>query len=163
LSIRLSGVAPQLCATSPARRRPLSAWIARATSSLPAPVSPCTSTGRSLAATRGRLSSSPRHPGDSPIRTRSAPLPPPPPPPTPYSPAPPAPPPPHPRSTPPPPSGRSGRASLPARPLLGHPPLDAALAGFDPPQIERRISGGARERAPRLTAFGGTDQHHSNS
>ena len=52
LSTRCSGRAPQLTATSGPSARPLPSWMARATSSLPVPVSPRMSTVASLAATR---------------------------------------------------------------------------------------------------------------
>ena len=69
LSIKLSGVAPQLWATNAALRRSLSAWSARAISSLPVPVSPSTSTGSSLSAMRGSASRTSHHAGDSPNKS----------------------------------------------------------------------------------------------
>ena len=50
-SSRVSGIAPQLTATKGWPARALTSWIARATSSLPVPDSPCTSTGAMLRAT----------------------------------------------------------------------------------------------------------------
>ena len=52
LSKSVSGIAPQSTATNGAEARGLAWWIARATSSLPVPVSPVTSTVKSDGATR---------------------------------------------------------------------------------------------------------------
>ena len=56
-SISVSGMPPQLTATNGWSRRRLWLWIARATSSLPVPLSPSTSTVAPLSATVGRSSS----------------------------------------------------------------------------------------------------------
>jgi hypothetical protein len=53
-------MAPQLRATKARSARGLRAWTARATSSLPVPLSPAISTLTSLAATRATRSSSAR-------------------------------------------------------------------------------------------------------
>ena len=63
LSTRLSAKAPQLTATNGPPLRPLRAWIWRATSSLPVPVSPMTSALASLGARRSMRSSSSRERG----------------------------------------------------------------------------------------------------
>ncbi|HBP23137.1 MAG TPA: hypothetical protein DEA08_35865 [Planctomycetes bacterium] len=52
LSSSVSLRAPQLMATKPRSLRPLAKWIARATRSLPVPVSPSISTGASVPPTR---------------------------------------------------------------------------------------------------------------
>jgi hypothetical protein len=49
------GVAPQSTATKGPALRPLAAWIARATNSLPVPLSPTTSTVASVSATRAAV------------------------------------------------------------------------------------------------------------
>ena len=59
-SSSVSGSAPQLTATNGPSRRPLSPWMARATSSLPVPVSPWSRIVLSLSAIRGSTSSSRR-------------------------------------------------------------------------------------------------------
>ena len=51
LSSRFSGMAPQLTATKGASRRGERAWMARATSSLPVPLSPVMSTVELVGAT----------------------------------------------------------------------------------------------------------------
>jgi hypothetical protein len=66
LSISVSGVAPQFCATKTCVARAESTWIALATSSLPVPVSPSTTTGSPLRATRGNTSRTAAQAGDSP-------------------------------------------------------------------------------------------------
>ena len=55
LSSSVSGMAPQLMATKGWLARELARWMARATSSLPVPLSPWMSTLASLAATRWAL------------------------------------------------------------------------------------------------------------
>ncbi len=55
LSIKFSGMAPQLTATKGPEARLLRRWISRASSSLPVPVSPVISTLMSVAATRCSL------------------------------------------------------------------------------------------------------------
>ena len=66
LSSRPSGRAPQSTATNGAARRDDAAWTARATSSLPVPVSPSTSTVTSALATRSSTANTSRIARDAP-------------------------------------------------------------------------------------------------
>ena len=68
LSTRCSGNAPQFTATRGPPARGLPSWIARATNSLPVPVSPRTSTFDSLTATRAMSRFTPSSPAESPTR-----------------------------------------------------------------------------------------------
>ena len=67
LSSSVSGIAAQLIATNGRSARRLLLWIARATSSLPVPLSPVISTVESLGATRPMRRKSARITGLSPI------------------------------------------------------------------------------------------------
>ena len=65
-------MAPQLTGTMGPLPRWLQAWMARATSSLPVPDSPCTSTGAMLRATLAMRCLTARMAADSPTRRASA-------------------------------------------------------------------------------------------
>jgi hypothetical protein len=67
LSSSASGIAAQFTVTSLAARRRLRSWIARATSSLPVPLSPVISTEASVSATRSTRSNTSRIAALSPI------------------------------------------------------------------------------------------------
>ena len=71
-SSRVSGSAAQLIATNGFSARSLRAWIMRATSSLPVPLSPVTSTEICEGATRDTRSSTRRAAGESPTKRRPA-------------------------------------------------------------------------------------------
>ncbi len=71
LSSSESGSAPQLIDTNGRWARRDCRWMLRATSSLPVPLSPCTSTGLSLTATRVMMASTSRISGLCPTTTGS--------------------------------------------------------------------------------------------
>ena len=73
LSMSVSGMAAQLMATNGPALRGLRLWMARATSSLPVPLSPVTSTAALLGATWRMSEKSSRMAGERPTRSASTP------------------------------------------------------------------------------------------